>query len=290
MTAWVQALARCADAGMPAVLVTVLSVRGSAPREAGCKMVVTGEELHGSIGGGTLEHRCAAIARDLLAAPPPGPVLRDFPLGPALGQCCGGQVSVLFETVEPASWRIVLFGAGHVGRALVRLLADLPCRVDWIDPRPDIFPAGPSANITPRQATDPAALVPDLPAGCTVLVMTHDHQLDYAIISAALRRPDLGWIGLIGSATKRARFSGRLARGGLDPDAIARLVCPIGLPGTGGKLPAEIAIAVAAQLLQIRGSVRQGRESRKAADLTGRTGMAGNAACAASAHCRGCTE
>ncbi len=245
---WLDTLHRLSAEGTPAVLVTLLAVRGSTPREAGCKMVVTAQAAHGTIGGGNLEHSSIASARALLAGEAAAPLLRDYPLGPALGQCCGGHASVLFETMRPAAWHIALYGAGHVGRALAALLGTLDCRVSWIDARHDAFPAGLAANLTPLAAADPA----DLPGGSSVLVMTHDHALDYQLIAAALRRQDLPFIGLIGSETKRARFTARLARDGLAGQAIRRLVCPIGVAGAGGKAPAEIAIAVAAQLLQTR--------------------------------------
>jgi xanthine dehydrogenase accessory factor len=249
---WLDTLRRLEAEGTPSVLVTLVSARGSTPREAGCKMVVTTDGQHGTIGGGNLEFQSIRAARALLAADPGTPVVRDFPLGPALGQCCGGHATVLFEMLRPVRWRVALFGAGHVGRELVRLLGRLPCRVSWIDSRPDAFPPDLPGNVTtatlPHPAQELAGLYPDT----MVLVMTHDHQLDYEIVSAALNRADLGFIGLIGSETKRARFTSRLARSGVGAEVIARLVCPIGVAGVGGKLPAEIAIAVAAQMLQMR--------------------------------------
>ena len=252
MTDWLAALAAHRQAGTQAVLVTLLAVRGSTPREAGCKMVVTEDATDGTIGGGNLEYQSIAAARAMLAEAAASPLVREFPLGPALGQCCGGHASVLFEAMRPASWRIALFGAGHVGRALVAALAPLECRVTWIDPRAEAFPASPPATVLRRQVAAPADAVAALPAGTQVLVMTHDHALDFAIVAEALPRPDLPFVGLIGSETKRARFVSRLARRGLPQEAIRRLVCPIGVPGAGGKAPAEIAIAVAAQLLQTR--------------------------------------
>jgi xanthine dehydrogenase accessory factor len=245
MADWLDALTMLDAAGESAVLVTVLSARGSTPRESGCKMVVTRDALFGTIGGGTLEHRCMAEARSLLAGPATTPSVHDFPLGPALGQCCGGHVSILFETFRPATMQIALFGAGHVGRAVVRLLGELPCRITWIDPRPDAFPASLPSNTHCRPAVDIATLAP----GTQVLVMTHDHQCDFDIVAEALNRTDLGGVGLIGSVTKRARFVARLRRAGLGPDAIDRLECPIGLPGIDSKLPAAIAISIAARLL-----------------------------------------
>jgi xanthine dehydrogenase accessory factor len=254
MADWLDALTRLDRDGEAAVLVTVLAARGSTPREAGCKMVVSADAMFGTIGGGSLEYRCMSEARALLAGSAAGPVSREFPLGPALGQCCGGHVSVLFEPIRPATMRIALFGAGHVGRALVRLLGDLPCRVSWIDPRPEAFPALYPANTTCFAHID----VADLPAGTRVLAMTHDHQLDFDIVAAALARGDALDVGLIGSATKRARFAGRLRRLGFDDTAIGRLRCPIGVPGIESKLPAAIAVSIAAELL--RGQERAARE------------------------------
>jgi xanthine dehydrogenase accessory factor len=249
MAAWLDALAAAERDNQSAVLVTVLAAKGSTPREAGAKMVVSADGLAGTIGGGNLEYQCEAAARAMLAAGAEGPSTRDFPLGPALGQCCGGHVTVLFEVLRPPRLHIGLFGAGHVGKALIKLLADLPCRVSWIDPRPEALPANLPPHVTPVRIAQPAQAVAALPAGSMVLVMTHDHQLDFEIICAALQRPDLPVVGLIGSDTKRARFLSRLARLGI---AAERLVCPIGLPGIDGKEPAVVAVSVAAQILQFQ--------------------------------------
>ncbi len=252
MAAWLEALAAAERDAQAAVLVTVLVAKGSTPREAGAKMVVSAEGIAGTIGGGNLEHQCEAAARAMLAEGADGVHTRDFPLGPELGQCCGGHVSVLFEIIRPPRLHVALFGAGHVGKALVKLLADLPCRVTWIDSRPEALPANLPATVVPLRITQPAQAVDALPAGTVVVIMTHDHQLDFDIAAAALRRPDLRAVGLIGSDTKRARFSGRLLRQGLLREEIDRLICPIGLPGIEGKEPAVVAVSVAAQLLQLQ--------------------------------------
>nr|WP_294507695.1 xanthine dehydrogenase accessory protein XdhC [uncultured Rhodopila sp.] len=251
MAVWIDALAAAERDNQPAVLVTVLEAKGSTPREAGAKMVVSADGLFGTIGGGNLEYRCEAAARGLLASGADGLSRRDFPLGPELGQCCGGHVTVLFEVLRPPRLHVALFGAGHVGKALVKLLADLPCRVTWIDARPEALPANLPPNVTPVRTAEPARAVEALPAGCIVLVMTHDHQLDFDIVSAALQRPGFAAVGVIGSDTKRARFAGRLARAGIQRAAIERLICPIGLPGIAGKEPAVVAVSVAAQILLI---------------------------------------
>jgi xanthine dehydrogenase accessory factor len=250
MSHWIATLAELDRAGESAVLVTVVTALGSTPREAGTKMVVTAHGLHGTIGGGQLEYEATEAARALLRDGAAAPLQRDYPLGPALGQCCGGHTTLLYEPVRPVTWRIALFGAGHVGRAIVKLLADLPCRVTWIDTRADAFPDTLPGNVTAVSPARPEdALVT---AGAQALIMTHSHAQDYDIAAALLAREDLMSVGLIGSDTKRARFVGRMARAGIGADAIARLRCPIGLPGIDGKLPAEIAIAVVGQLLAER--------------------------------------
>ena len=241
---WLIALTRLAREGKPGVLITVTAARGSTPREAGAKMTVSAETCFDRIGGGALELACVGIARDLLRDPA-GPVTREFPLGPALGQCCGGHVSVLFEPISPPMRRVALFGAGHVDKALVQVLTGTRTALIWIDSRAEALTDAPDWT-DPRLAPDPAAEVASLPMGTIVLVMTHDHQMDFQIVTAALARTDFAAIGLIGSETKRARFAARLARLGLDAN---RLICPIGLPGLNAKPPAEIAISVAAQIL-----------------------------------------
>jgi xanthine dehydrogenase accessory factor len=253
MTDWVATLAKLDAAGEAAVLVTVLAARGSTPRESGCKMVVTEAAAHGTIGGGHLELKAIEIGRQILAGDltTEGPLLREFPLGPSLGQCCGGTATLLFEIVRPPSRRIALFGAGHVGRALVKVMAELPCRITWIDSRANEFPADIPSNTATLVSAAPEYEVAALPPDSYVLVMTHSHQIDLAIVEAALRRGNFRYVGLIGSRTKRARFLRRLAQRGVTTDAIARLVCPIGVTDIAGKHPAEIAIAVAAQILQV---------------------------------------
>jgi xanthine dehydrogenase accessory factor len=248
------------------VCVEVRAVRGSAPREAGARMLVGPEGEQGSIGGGQLEFIAIQHARGLLAGWRDQPELaaettRPYNLGPGLGQCCGGAVTLAylpwFETVlpRPASlFHLQLHGAGHVGRALARLLRTLPCTVDWVDARAGVFPPDPrqagDATIRHHHAASPDAVVAKAPPGSFFLVMTHSHALDAVICEAVLQRDDAAYIGLIGSRTKRARFSHRWRAHGLSDEAIARLVCPIGIPGIGGKQPEVLAMAVAAQLLQ----------------------------------------
>ena len=251
MPVWLDALATLDQSDEACVLVSVISARGSAPREAGVKMVVSLTRSWDTIGGGNLEYQSILEARALLRDGGLGPTQRDFPLGPALGQCCGGATTVLFEPIRPPGWTVGLFGAGHVGRAVARLLGDLPCRLLWFDGRPDVFPEPVASNTRLRRSTLPAD-VTGLPSGTTVLIMTHDHGIDFALTEAALARDDLAFVGTIGSDTKRARFLNRLRRAGHAAPMLERLHCPVGLPGVGSKLPAEIAIAIAAQILAAR--------------------------------------
>ncbi len=307
-------------AGVPVAMVTIVEVKGSAPREPGIRMLVTGDDLIGTIGGGHLEWRGMAIAREMLDAAAHGEasslapdatrrVVR-IPLGPALGQCCGGVVQLGFERLGPAdlewldaveaafaarrtvtrtvpaagpvrhaidrtplptlpavtlhedgSWtdllapdemHVVLFGAGHVGHALVKVLGTLPCTVHWVDERDTLFPGGLPGNVV-AEATDTAeAVVDHAPPGSYFLVMTHSHALDQALCERILRRTDFAYFGLIGSKTKRARFEHRMVEHGIDPAAFTRMTCPIGVAGITDKAPAMIAVAIVAQLLQVR--------------------------------------
>ena len=249
MTDWLDVLAGLRAAGTPAVLVTVVAARGSTSREAGAKMVVTAEGHVGTIGGGRLEYDAAAEARVLISARAAEPVLREIPLGPALGQCCGGAADLLFEPFVPAALPLYLYGAGHVGRTLVDVLAGLPVAVTWIDAREDQFPTATPANVRVLASAMPEAEADESPEDACHLVMTHSHDLDQRIVEAVLRRGRFRWLGLIGSATKRARFESRLRARGLDPFP---LVCPVGVPGIADKHPRAIAVAVAEQLLMLR--------------------------------------
>jgi xanthine dehydrogenase accessory factor len=243
------------------MLVQVLATRGSVPREAGTRMLVAADAVAGTIGGGHLELKAIAQARAQLATGSTAAHDERIALGPALGQCCGGALtlrSALLDAAALAAWpdapalfTLQLYGAGHVGRAIVRLLATLPCRVAWIDQRDDQFPPDTPASHIERHCVEPVhAEVSQAAPGAFYLVLTHSHALDLAITEAVLRRGDFGYLGLIGSATKRARFLHRLAQRGIAPERLTRLTCPIGVPGITGKQPEVIALAVVAQLLQ----------------------------------------
>jgi xanthine dehydrogenase accessory factor len=337
MSGWVAELRDVVAAEGAAIMVTVAATRGSAPREAGARIVVGMTTLRGTIGGGHLEFEAVRIARNALCEAPGGaPWLVRFPLAARLGQCCGGVATLLFQHVDasdtwptqlaqflarnmpvvllvatssaapllvtgkgttdeespadaplaaarallaaadptPAqlvpgerTWYVeriierdfyvVVFGNGHVGRALVQVLAPLPCRVTWVDGREQDFPNTVPANATIIATDTPEDAVRDAPAGCYFLVMTHNHALDFDLTERILERGDFRYLGLIGSASKRAQFERRLLARGTAAAALKRITCPIGI-GAGGlasirsKEPGVIAIAVAAELLQQR--------------------------------------
>jgi xanthine dehydrogenase accessory factor len=343
------ALSRLAT-GADAVLVTITGAQGSTPRDAGTKMLVLAGDIEGTIGGGKLEHKAIALARQMLATGSPIFQIKRFSLGPELSQCCGGNVQMMFEVVAASSgdwlerwsglarakepWSLVtgfdgaaitktlvgpgrpaddglpaavrqqiarraaaliradlvgavgegiyciepngppaseilLFGAGHVGKAIVRQFEHLPFHLTWIDSRDDEFPAVLPGNVTRRIAAMPPALVDQAPADGIYLVMTHSHPLDLEICARILRRADFRFLGLIGSETKRARFTSRLRAIGIPERDLSRLTSPIGVPGIGNKEPAAIAVAVAAQLLLIDNAAAQRRSAPRSAAQAG---------------------
>lgn len=233
----------------PFILVTVADVQGSAPREAGAWMRVFADGFEGTIGGGALEHQAQATAREMLAT---GAVRRDWdqPLGPDLGQCCGGRVRLVFERgaappPPPDRAPVLIFGAGHVGAALARALAPLPAALTVVDERAALLaPLAPIARIV--ETPLPEAEVAVAPPGAGFVILTHDHALDFLIAEAALRRGDAGYVGMIGSATKRAGLVRDLRRKGVDDGA---LTCPIGAAGPRDRRPAVIAAAAAVEVM-----------------------------------------
>lgn len=254
-----------------AVLVTVASTQGSVPREAGTWMAVFADAVVGTIGGGHVEFDAIARARQRLAQRAGIETEADthrVALGPALGQCCGGVMVLRYERLSAADLPrlqaleaqartpVALFGGGHVGRALVNVLAPLPFAITWIDSRDEIFPADVPPHVRCEHSDPVQAAVDDVPAGSRVLIMSFSHAEDLDVVAACLRRlrerDDLPFVGLIGSRTKWATFRHRLEARGFGADELARITCPIGVPGVTGKEPAVIAVAVAAQLLQHR--------------------------------------
>ncbi|HEV2818691.1 MAG TPA: xanthine dehydrogenase accessory protein XdhC [Allosphingosinicella sp.] len=275
----------------PAALVTILATEGSAPRGPGARMVVTASGLAGTVGGGRLEYLATEQARKMLALAPGSWRVQDYPLGPLLGQCCGGRVRLMVEHlesvpesegpfavtlrekvrrepgqdgerlgargplpvsgtcfVEPAETEmlpVTMFGAGHVGRAIAARAPGLPLHLAWHDSRPE---AAETPGVVLADEDAMVACAAAAPEDAAVVILTHDHGLDYRLTAAALGSR-ARFVGLIGSQTKRARFVSRLGKDGVDH---ARLTCPIGLPGISGKEPEVIAIATLAQLLALR--------------------------------------
>jgi xanthine dehydrogenase accessory factor len=299
VSGWSSAARQAIERG-PTALVTVLQGEGSVPRDAGSRMVVTRAATYATIGGGRLEWQAIQQARAILERPPGEWRVQDYPLGPLLGQCCGGRVRLLVEHLDPrqVDWldgaegaavmishfeagqirrelrgapspagkaalpkkpevgdewveridrpsrRVLLFGAGHVGQAVARAAKGLPLQLDWFDSRADMARDSGARFCSEDELTVHAG---QAPADAAIVILTHDHGLDYRLVAAALRSP-AAYVGLIGSKTKRARFVARLARDGVD---FSRLTCPIGLPSIAGKEPEVIAISLLAQLLAL---------------------------------------
>lgn len=248
---WVEAVAGCERSGQPYVLVTVLGVTGSVPREPASKMVVTREHTYDTIGGGHLEYRATARARERLAKQDYTYELAHFPLGASLGQCCGGSVAVLLEAQPGSEARLVVFGAGHVGKALLTIMGELPWQITWVDSRPECFPAQVPANTTVLCTDDPAGDAPGLCRNAHVLILTHNHALDFELCQALLTQQDILSLGLIGSQTKAARFRQRLEHRGYADTDIERLRCPVGRLDVPGKRPMEVAVSMSAELLSL---------------------------------------
>lgn len=246
---WISALADLQQQGEACVLVTIIEERGSTPRNAGSKMVVTAERIFETIGGGHLEYKAMEMAREMLASRSQDTRLERFSLGASLGQCCGGATVLLFEPMGQPQAQIAVFGAGHVGRALVPLLASLPCKVRWIDSRENEFPEHIPAGVEKIVSDEVVDEVENMPPGSYYIVMTHNHQLDLELTAAILKRGDFAYYGLIGSKTKRVKFEHRLRERGFGDTLMARMRCPMGLAEVKGKLPVEIAVSIAGEVI-----------------------------------------
>ena len=326
------------DGIINAVLVTVARVRGSCPREVGAQMLVFPDQTEGTIGGGNFEYSAIDLAREILSDCDDNAIIQDYPLGPALGQCCGGVVTLLFEPLNEALLQhfkqtvamafhgngsisivdlqapnqrmlqaldivpvmlpvdvaamgekilrntgeacqtiilndnkkylvqvvrhrrtaLYIYGAGHVGRALVNAILPLDFDIHWIDMRAEEFPLNVAELPLAQHVTDdPLEIARRSQSGAFHLILTHNHQIDFDICEILLGRDDYGYLGMIGSDTKRARFVRRFQNRRISQGQIDKLICPIGISEVTSKRPAEIAIGVAAEIINIQTENRQ---------------------------------
>ena len=217
-------------------------------------MVVSDEQLFGTIGGGHLEYQSINIATQMLQNTDQAQHrIEHFALGASLGQCCGGSVSVLFESFPASAVNITVFGAGHVGRALISILAQLPCRVCWVDSRESELERAADmqigSNISLILSDAPADEVANMAPASYYIIMTHNHPMDFDITEAVLKRGDAAYIGLIGSTTKWQRFKMRWQHRGYQADFYQAVHCPVGLSSVPGKRPMEVAVSIAGQII-----------------------------------------
>jgi len=254
---WIEAAADCDRLNQAFVLVTVLQTEGSTPRDSDAKMLVTPQSTYDTIGGGQLEFQAIETARELLTDNKRTSLSKAFNLGKDLEQCCGGRVSLLLECFPATGFNIVVLGAGHVGKAVIKILGQLPCRVAWLDSRPDCFSEKLPTNILAEQSINAEQSIEECAPDSWFLVMTHSHILDLQLVEAILTRGDARFCGLIGSKSKAASFRGRLKRKGFTEAEIEGLTSPIGLPELKGKQPMEIAVSVVAQIMILKERIAQ---------------------------------
>lgn len=263
ITKWYDAVQSLQHIGDAYALITVLGCTGSTPRDHSSKMVITTEETFDTIGGGHLEYLVMQKARDIMeknrATSNIEQEIHHFPLAASLGQCCGGSATVLIETFSACDFHVAIFGAGHVAKSIVTLLAELNCKVSWLDSRPDEFPLEIPANVNKIISTLLCDELDELPNNSDVLILTHSHSLDFELCLSALKRNAnsqnrLRSIGLIGSKTKSMRFHKRLSDrllGSIKSEQIDMIRCPVGLSSVPGKLPMEVAISIVGELIAI---------------------------------------
>jgi len=314
MSEWIAQALSAVRRGEALAMTSIVGTQGSTPRELGARMLVWDDRFTGTIGGGSLERQALDQARKLLTQDTRRHALQDYPLGPLLGQCCGGRVRLLVERIDgtslawledaaracetrqafrlqadieggdlersvqaaagqdpadnsprtpipevrrlselmqPARPKLVIFGAGHVGQAVARAFAPLPFDLEWLASREDLRPEAGGTHAEILSEDDLEACIEAAPPGALIAIFTHSHDLDYRLTRAALAKGDFGYLGLIGSRTKRARFDSRLKADGITEAQLARLTCPIGLQTLRSKAPAVIAVALAAELLAL---------------------------------------
>jgi xanthine dehydrogenase accessory factor len=257
MQEWLQAANEREAVGEPYVLVTVLRSFGSAPRDAGAKMLVSTNGAYGTIGGGNLEFQAIKKAQEMLSGlTEQPPLIESYDLAVNLGQCCGGKVEIFFEPFfTPQKQILLLFGAGHLGKALVSVLSGLPCQIHWYDGRSELFPRELPSNVQAFELSAAETDASDFPPGASFVIMTHNHQDDFLLCENILRFGEFNFLGMIGSRNKRARFDKLMLSQGLSADLLQRLECPMGIPDISSKKPQAIAISVAARLLQLWNSI-----------------------------------
>ncbi|MFQ3670005.1 MAG: xanthine dehydrogenase accessory protein XdhC [Verrucomicrobiia bacterium] len=245
--------ARWEESRTPHVWVILLGFRGSAPQEAGAKMLVPRDGLPlGTVGGGKIEAAALRRARALLEGEEVSPQLVVWNLQTDLGMTCGGEVTLWFEARHRRPWQVAIFGAGHVAQALVRVLLPLEVNLWCFDPRSEWLDQLPAHPALRRSAEpDPEVAVASLPPGTALVSLTRGHATDLPVLRAALQRGDFSFVGCIGSRSKAATLRKELRAAGLPATSIQHLVCPVGLP-LGNDTPPEIALSIAAQLLQVR--------------------------------------
>jgi len=249
---WVAAVQHLTNAGEAYVLVTLIGVAGSTPRDSGTKMVITTEGIYDSIGGGHLEHKTIKFAQALLKTGDACQHLEHFQLGIHLDQCCGGSTNVLFECFAATQAHIMVFGAGHVGTALIPILAGLPCKITWVDSREQQFNnlSTDYVNVKKVVRANPQDEVANMPRNSYYIVLTHRHQMDFDISLEVIRQEDYAYFGLIGSRGKWQRFQQRLLQRNVTQEQLQTVNCPIGLSNVSGKLPMEVAVSISSEVIE----------------------------------------
>ncbi|MFT5453007.1 MAG: xanthine dehydrogenase accessory factor [Enterobacterales bacterium] len=249
---WIKAAHHFSQEGEAYVIVTLIGVAGSTPRDSGTKMVISFDKTFDSIGGGHLEHKAIKFAKQLLTEAKPCQHLEHFQLGIHLDQCCGGSANVLFECFPSTKVNIMVFGAGHVAEALIPILAALPCQIRWVDTREGQFGTlGDNLdNVKVILSQCPEDEVAKMPQGSYFIVLTHKHQLDFDISLQIIRREDYAYFGLIGSKGKWKRFQQRLLQRDVTLEQLSRVNCPIGLDNVSGKIPMEVAVSISAEIIE----------------------------------------
>lgn len=249
---WFEAIHLCQQHSVSYVIVTLVSSAGSTPRNSGTKMVITADSIYDTIGGGHLEHQVIKKAKQLLIENKQTQYIEHYPLSSKLGQCCGGATNVLFEVLVDHTQTLAVFGAGHVAKALIPIASKLPLNIKWFDPRPEMFADFDFAqNVEAIVMDDSNEAIETLEFNPWVLILTHNHQLDFDIVCASLKRNDIDFIGMIGSDTKAKRFKTRLAHREFTQSQVDRLISPVGDLNIPGKHPIEVAVSISAQLIRL---------------------------------------